>query len=266
LDGSTSRSLREHGKALPEAPVRGSRLKGKTAFITGATSGIGRAAAELFAAEGAQVVVASRRKAEGEGIAHAIGDSAIFLALDVTDYDSVETAVRRGVQHFGQLDILYNNAGGSNPADTTIEDIPWDVLRYTIELNLIGTMACCRIAVPFIRAAGGGAIVNTTTINAIRGISADAYSAAKGGVISLTRSLSKALAPSSIRVNAVAPAVTGSERIVEVLKNNPVAEQILLQQPLGLIAPEDIANCALFLASAESRMITGQTLFIGGGA
>jgi NAD(P)-dependent dehydrogenase (short-subunit alcohol dehydrogenase family) len=244
------------------------RLKGKTAFITGATSGIGRVTARIFAQEGAEVVLTGRRKAEGEAIAMEItkaGGRAIFIPLDVTEPEQMEAAIARGVRTFGKLDILFNNAGGSSVNDGKVTDIEIQEFWNALRLNLFGTFLCCRFGIPELIKAGGGSVINNASYVALRGLGLDAYTASKGGVLAMTRSMAVELAENNVRVNAIAPAVVGTERIVARVKKDPLGTQAFAIQRLGLIPPKEVAYAALFFASDESRTTTGQTLHLNGG-
>jgi NAD(P)-dependent dehydrogenase (short-subunit alcohol dehydrogenase family) len=242
------------------------RLAGKVAFITGAASGIGRATAVLFAREGAQVVVADIAAEAGEETAQLAGNGAIFVRTDVTDEASVQAAIRTTMERFGQLDVLHNNAGGSTPRDNTVVDAPIEEFWRVITLDLFGTFLGCRCGIPAMIDSGGGAVINMASNLALMGISGrDCYTAAKGGVAALTRSLAVEFAAQRVRVNAIAPSATMTERVQRLMAGNPAIDKLAQSHLLGLIQPEDIANAALFLASGESRMVTGQILPVDSG-
>jgi NAD(P)-dependent dehydrogenase (short-subunit alcohol dehydrogenase family) len=246
------------------------RLAGKVAFLSGATSGIGQATAEMFAAEGARVAIAGRRIPEGEAVAAGIrarGGEALFVQTDVTDADNVERSIAATVAAFGRLDVLFNNAGGSTPRDGSVTQAPFEEFWRAIKLDLFGTWACCRYGVPELVRAGGGSVINMASMVAVSGTGGrDAYTSAKGGVVALTRSMARALAAQRIRVNALAPAAVRTERIARLIETVPGARAVVASQILGLIEPREIAAAAVFLAADESRTMTGQIMAIHGGA
>jgi NAD(P)-dependent dehydrogenase (short-subunit alcohol dehydrogenase family) len=187
------------------------RLEGKVAFITGGGAGIGRASALLFAREGAYVVIAERDSAAGEETAAMVeeltGSRALFLQTDVTEPDSIEHAVKQTVSQFGRFDVLYNNAGGSTVRDSRVTDAPVEEFWSKMKLDLFGTWLGCRYGIQAMMDAGhGGSVINSTSIFALIGTHGkDAYTAAKGAVSALTRSMAVEYAQYRIRVNAVAP-------------------------------------------------------------
>jgi NAD(P)-dependent dehydrogenase (short-subunit alcohol dehydrogenase family) len=245
------------------------RLDGKVAFIAGGTGGIGAVTAGLFAREGARVAVAGRRIAEGQQVVERIngeGGEAIFLRTDVTEKESVEESIRATVDTFGLLNVLFNNAGGSSNADGPVTEASLDEFWRVIKLDLYGTFLCCRFAIPEIIKAGGGSVINNASMVGVRGeLKRAAYTAAKGGVIALTRSMAAEFVRSKVRVNALAPGAVSTERILAMIEANPAAKKAVEVQPLGLIDPLEIAHAAVFLASDESRSITGEVLPISAG-
>ena len=246
------------------------RLKDKTALITGAAGGLGRAAAELFAMEGARVVITDINEEDGLKAAAAIrqgGGSAMFIAMDVTDPQSVENAMARTVQEFGRLDILYNNAGGSTPQDNKVTEASIEAFWKTIKVDLFGTWLCCRYGIPEMIKFGGGVVINTSSLVAMVGYAGkDAYTAAKGAIASLTRSMAVEYAPYNIRVNALAPGVTLTDRLAGRVAENKISSRVLERHLLGLLKPAQIARAALFLASDEASGMTGQVMRVDGGA
>ena len=236
-----------------------SRLEGKIAFITGGGAGIGRATAILFAREGARVAVAKIDAEAGEQTAHLAGNAAIAIRADVTDESSLQAAIRTTVQHFGGLHVLHNNAGGSTAQDNTVVAAPLEEFWRVIRLDLFGTFLGCRIGIPEIIASGGGSVINMASNLALMGIAGrDCYTAAKGGIAALTRSMAVEFAPQRVRVNAIAPSATMTDRVRKLMAGNAAVEKMAQSHLLGLIEPPDIASMALFLASDESRMVTGQ--------
>ena len=242
------------------------RLQGKVAFITGAGAGIGRATAVLFAREGARVVAADIDAAAAGETARLAGNDAFALRVDVTDETSVREAIRATVERFGRLDVLHNNAGGSTPQDGSVVEAPLEEFWRVIKLDLFGTFLGCRHGIPAIARSGGGAVINMSSNLALMGIQGrDCYTAAKGAVAALTRSMAVEFAAQKVRVNALAPSATMTERVKKLMAGNPAIEKMAQAHLLGLIEPQDVANAALYLACDESRMVTGQILAVDSG-
>lgn len=249
------------------------RLAGKVAFITGGGGGIGRATAERFAQEGAKVVVADIDDAAGKGAADSAramavnsGGDAHFVHCDVTDRSSVEAAVSETIARFGKLDILHNNAGGSTLQDGPVTEAPEEEFWRAIKLDLFGTFLCSKIAIPQLIKAGGGSVINMSSNVALMALPGrDCYTAAKGGIASLTRSMAVEYAPHKIRVNAIAPSVTLTERVKRLLAANKDVSKLAASHLLGLGQPIHIADMAVYLASDEAAITTGQILSVDSG-
>jgi NAD(P)-dependent dehydrogenase (short-subunit alcohol dehydrogenase family) len=242
------------------------RLSGKVAFITGGGAGIGRETAILFAREGARVVVAEIDRAAGEETAHFAGNDAIAIRTDVTDEASLRAAIDATVQRFGGLHVLHNNAGGSTPHDNNVVKAPIDEFWRAIRLDLFGTFLGCRVGIPEIIRSGGGSVINMSSNVALMGIAGrDCYTAAKGGISAITRSMAVEFAAQGVRVNAIAPSATMTERVRKLMAGNVAIDKLGKSHLLGLIEPADIAQMAVFLASDESRMVTGQVYPVDSG-
>jgi len=242
------------------------RLAGKVAFITGGATGIGRATAILFAHEGARVAIADINTPAGEEAAHLAGHGAIAIRADVTDPDSLKAAIGATVGQFGRLNVLHNNAGGSTEDDDTAVNAPLDEFWRAIKLDLYGTFLGCRFGIPELIKSGGGSVINMSSNVALMGVPGrDCYTAAKGGIAAITRSLAVAYAPQKVRVNAIAPSATMTDRVRRLVAGNVALTKLADSHLLGLIEPEDIASTALYLASDESRMVTGQVLPVDSG-
>jgi NAD(P)-dependent dehydrogenase (short-subunit alcohol dehydrogenase family) len=246
------------------------RLAGRVALITGGGDGIGRAAAIAFAREGAKVAIAEINAALGLEAAKAIGDAALFIETDVTREESLRAAVEATVARFGKLDTLFNCAGGSVPADKPVTELDVAVFEHTIGLDLKGTMLACKHAIPCIVSAGGGTVINMSSGAALRGANpAQVYTAAKGAIVSLTRSMAGTYAKNNVRVNCICAGRIETPRIRRTYgqpgRDTQDAAGQVKTYPFWVGQPEDIANIALFLASDESRMITGAAIAADGG-
>ncbi len=245
-------------------------LRDKVAYITGGSAGIGEAACRGFAAQGAAVVIADVDAAGGAALADDLrgaGHRCLFVETDVRSDDSVARSIAESAAHFGRIDILYNNAGGSSAGDGPVSETPLEVFRSAYEVNVLGTWLVCRHGIGALRRGGGGAIVNTSSTAALAGHPGyDAYTAAKGAVAALTRSMAVSLAADNIRVNAIAPGATGTRRVARYAADGKIRSSWMDRHLLGLIDPADIASAALFLASDAARGMTGQMIVVDGGA
>jgi len=250
-------------------------LDGKVAIITGGTSGIGARTAELFVAEGAKVMVAGRRQAEGESLTKALGPASIFVRTDVTKESDIKALIEQTLAKFGRLDCLFNNAG--NPGRlTSIADLDMDHFDTVIATHLRGVVLGMKYAAPAMIRQGSGSIINTGSIAGLRaGFSAHSYSAAKAAVIHVTRCVAAELGEKGIRVNSISPGAivtgifakgAGVAHTVADSTADGLKERFAALQPLpraGL--PEDIAQAALFLASDAGSFVNGQDLVVDGG-
>lgn len=245
------------------------RLKDKVALVTGGGAGIGRACVELFAQEGAHVVIAERDVMTGSAVRDALevmGIRTLFVSTDVSVPESVERAVNATVNEFGRIDILYNNVGGSTANDGTVLKAPFEEFWHKMKVDLFGTWLGCHYAIPHMIAGGGGSIINASSMYALKGIpNRDAYTAAKGAITALTKSMAVEFAPQKVRVNAVAAAGTTTERVVQKMAQGGIAQKVLDAHLLGLATPLEVAQAVLYLASDESRFTTGHILAVDSG-
>jgi NAD(P)-dependent dehydrogenase (short-subunit alcohol dehydrogenase family) len=252
-------------------------LAGKVALITGAATGIGRATAILFATEGARVVLVDLRLPELEAAVAATreagggNEAATYVVADLAQPEACKTAVEHGVQTYGRLDILFNNAGvGTLVVGGTVETISLEHWDLALDVNVRAMYLVSQAAVPHLRAAGGGAIVNTASVAALRATRkrpSHAYAASKAAVLGLTRAMAVSLGQDRIRVNAICPGLIRTRLTVDIVEaaENAAAENDGI--PIGRVGePEDIARCALFLASDASAFITGTQIVVDGGA
>lgn len=256
------------------------KLTGRVAFLTGAGAGIAKATAKLFVAEGARVAIIEIKREVGEKAEREIreaGGEALFVETDVTKDESVKRAVDATVARFGRLDILFNCAGGSLQEDVPVHEMDLDVWNRTIALNLLHPFLSCRHGIPHIIKAGGGAIINVTSHLGLIGSIKPAYAATKGGIISFTKTLAAQYVQHGIRANAIAPGSVRTERNIGRYENSAwmdaekpsraARERALARKlyPYATGEPGDIAAIALFLASDDSRMLTGTTIAADGG-
>ncbi len=236
------------------------RLEGKVCVITGARGGIGTASAAVFAREGARVVgVDVVDGAPGE----------LSLRVDVTDEQQVIEMYERVLEQFGQIDVLFNNAGISPPEDASVLDTPLDAWERVQEVNLRSVFLCCKHGIPHLLAVGGGSVINTASFVAVMGAATSqiSYTASKGGVLALSRELGVEFARKGVRVNALCPGPVDTPLLQELYASDPEkAARRLVHVPIGRFArAEEIANGALFLASDESSFVTASTFLVDGG-
>jgi 3-oxoacyl-[acyl-carrier protein] reductase len=243
------------------------RLEGKTALVTGAGSGIGKCIAETYAREGARVALADINLDAAQSAARAIGNNAIALRCDVTKRADIDAALEETLSAFGALDILVNNAGAThvNKPMLDIDEAEFDRI-YAV--NVKGVFLFCQAVVPHFRKQKSGAIINIGSTAGLRprpGLSA--YNATKGAVHILTKSLAVELAPDKIRVCAIAPVATDTPLLPSFLgPSQGMREKFIATVPLGRLAqPRDIANAAVFLASADAEFVTGNIVEVDGG-
>ena len=250
------------------------RLSGKIAAITGGGGGIGKAAAQTFAKEGAVVLILEKDETLGKETEAEIigaGGKAEFFALDISNWEQVQKVFADIDKKYGGIDILYNNASVFwGTKDAAIDVIDVKVFEQIIHINLFGMMYCSKAAIPLLKKRGGGAIINTSSSCGVIGIpNCDAYSASKGATISLTRSMAVEFGPEKIRTNCIAPAAIQTPMIYESDLNKPTFdEQKFLTQGTPLRrwgTAQDIANIALFLASDEGSYMNGAVLVADGG-
>jgi NAD(P)-dependent dehydrogenase (short-subunit alcohol dehydrogenase family) len=249
------------------------RVKGKVAIVTGAGQGIGRGCARMLAQEGASVVIADVQDAVAEAAVEDIrnlGGEAVYCRADVVAEEQCSRLMEEAVSKYGRLDVLVNNAGWFPRA--TLEETTTELWDKVLNTNLRGAFYCCKYAIPHMRATGGGSIVNMGSINGIQGLpNLMAYSAAKGGLISLTRTMAGAYAGDRIRVNYLIPGWVLTEGEVALHKEQGVTEEQLRRMgatlPLGRHqTPEDIAYAVTYLASDESAQVTGTVINVDAGA
>lgn len=243
----------------------GNRLEGKTAVVTGGASGIGEATVRRFVAEGANVMIADLQGEAAELLATELGGKTEAQQLDVTDLEAVEALMALTVQRFGALDIVFNNAGISNLG--RVDEISVDDWHRVIDVDLNAVFYGCRAAVPIMREAGGGAIVNTASISGLFGDwGLPAYNAAKGAVMNLTRTLAADHARDGIRVNAVCPGSISTAMTESLMNSRRAQEQYKRLIPMARVGePDEIASAVTFLASDDASYVTGHGLVVDGG-
>jgi len=244
------------------------RLAGKVAIITGGAQGIGLAGARMFLREGAHVVIADKNAEASETAMKELQTLGAVKSIvtDVRNPQQVEKMVAQAVAAFGKLDILYNNAGYSIVERVGAADVPLDVWHETIDVNLNGSFYCTKYALPHLIKNGGGSIMYTASVAVDGNVNQNAYAVGKGGLVPLMRTIAMQYLPDKVRVNLLVPGGTATPRLQQRYAAQggfgPVYQSKGL---LGINDPDDVAYAAVFLASDESRHITGQSLWIDSG-
>jgi NAD(P)-dependent dehydrogenase (short-subunit alcohol dehydrogenase family) len=247
------------------------RLKDKVALITGAASGIGRESALLFAQEGAKVVAVDLNDEAGEATVAEIrsaGQAAIYVHVDVSKAADCEAMVAAAEREYGQLNVLFNNAGimhGSDDNAMVTDEDTWDL---TMAINLKGVFLGCKYGIPALQRAGGGSVINTASFVALLGAATPqiAYTASKGGVLAMSRELAVVHARENIRVNALCPGPLRTELLMKFLDTEAKKQRRLVHVPMGRFGEAaEMAKAALFLASDESSYMTGTEFAVDGG-
>jgi NAD(P)-dependent dehydrogenase (short-subunit alcohol dehydrogenase family) len=247
------------------------RLDDKVALITGGASGMGKVASHLFAREGAKVVLADVADEAGEAVVADIRDQsghAAYVHADVSRASDAEAMVRFAVDTFGGLTVLYNNAGVFPERDGSVTETPEEVWDLTIGINLKGVYLGCRYGIPAMIESGGGSIVNVASFVAFMGAATPqiAYTASKGGVLSMTREIAVEFARNGVRANSLCPGPIETPLLQELLADPARRQRRLVHIPMGRFGQaEELANAALFLASDESSYMTGAALVVDGG-
>ena len=248
------------------------RLQDKVAVITGAGGGMGRTAAQMIAAEGAKVVVAEFSEAAGRetvGLIEAAGGQATFVRTDVSSEADARAMIEHAVATYGRLDVLYNNAGIMPEADHSVTDTSVEVWDQVMAVNVRGTFLGCKYAIPFMVEQGSGSVINVSSFVAILGCSnpQDAYTASKGAVLALSKSLAVQFGPRGVRTNAICPGPVETPLLMDWLVKDEEAKRIrLARNPTGRFGkPEEIVYMAMYLASDESRWTNGAAMVVDGG-
>ena len=247
------------------------RLDGKVAVITGGGSGMGKIASELFASEGAKVVLTDVNDESGEAAAAGIvasGGDAAYVHADVSKESEAEAMVRAAVERFGGLHILYNNAGVMLPDDGSVDTTDERIWDITLGVNVKGVAFGCKFGVPAMIASGGGSIINVASFVAWLGAatSQTAYTASKGAVLAMTREIAVEYARKGVRCNALCPGPIETPLLMQLLSDEQKKQRRFVHIPMGRLGQaEELAKAALFLASDDSSYMTGASLIVDGG-
>ena len=248
------------------------RLQDKVAVITGAGGGMGRTAAQMFATEGARVVVAEFSEAAGQETVRLVeeaGGQATFVKTDVSKEADAKGMIEHAVATYGRVDVLYNNAGVMPEADHSVIDTSVEAWDQVMAVNVRGTFLGCKYAIPVMLEQGSGSVINISSFVAILGCSnpQDAYTASKGAVLALTKSLAVQFGPRGVRSNAICPGPVETPLLMDWLVKDEEAKRIrLARNPTGRFGkPEEIVYMAMYLASDESRWTNGASMVIDGG-
>jgi len=252
------------------ASDRNGRAEGKVAIVTGAGMGLGQASAILLAQEGAKVVVSDVKADLGQATVDTIkgqGGDAIFVKADVADSAEVQELMKACVKQYDTLDVLHNSAGiWMARKDAPVAEVSEDVWHTTIAVNLTGTFLCCKYAIPIMMENKNSSIINMSSIAGITATINHCYSASKGGVLALTRSIAVSYAPYNIRANALCPGLIETPMTQPIRDDSQWGESYINKTPLGRFGkPTDIAYLILYLASDESAYVTGAAISIDGG-
>ncbi len=248
------------------------RLRGKVAIITGVSSGMGRQAALTFAREGAHVIGCDVNEASGgetaDMVRHAGGDMS-YVPADVSVEVEVASLVQYGIDRYGKLDILYNNAGIGPPSDGVATELPLDIFESVMRVNVTGTFLCSKHAIPHLVRNGGGSVINIASIAGLVGgevLPATAYGTSKAAVIGLTKRLAVQFARHRVRVNAVCPGPIETPILEPFFADREIRRRFSQRIPIGRMGvPDDVVNLCVYLASDESSFLTGSVIVIDGG-
>jgi NAD(P)-dependent dehydrogenase (short-subunit alcohol dehydrogenase family) len=248
------------------------RLKDKVVFISGAGSGMGRLASQMFAREGALIIANDYNTSaldETVTLVRAAGGKAKAVSGDVSKQADVERAMQEGVKAFGRINVLYNNAGVSLDGDDSVLTLTDEVWDRTLNINTKGIALCCKYGIPELLKVGGGSVINIASFVALVGCSVpqDAYTASKGAVIALTQSLAVQFGPKGVRSNAICPGPILTPLLEKLYASDPAKRALRLNRiPMGRFGrAEDIVYAAMYLASDESTWVNGSSMVVDGG-